>query len=65
MGKMVTLKTLLGKVRAAGCRREYCFLPLGSQDELSAMLAAQAELAATVRAACAPPTLQAGKRARH
>jgi len=42
-------------VRAAGCRREYCFLPLGDSAALARQLAARAALAAHVRAALLPP----------
>ena len=43
------------QVRAAGCRREHCFLPLGDPAALARLLAARAALAARVRAALLPP----------
>ena len=64
---MAALRTLLVKVRAAGCRREYMFLPIADQHSLGRLLAAHADTAQRVRAALMPPSvLQAGaKRARH
>eukprot|EP00964_Phaeocystis_antarctica_P121464 scaffold85130_cov78-Phaeocystis_antarctica.AAC.2 len=43
------------QVRAAGCRWEHCFLPLGDPAALARLLAARAVLAARVRAALLPP----------